>query len=189
MRYFYFLAVIVFVSCSGPRLAIRKNPAITDLGVSVTYDLATPTPVQKNVEYNVDKFISDYNKDSRRLRLYRTVNPDSSALAIHFLGTRLVSRGQQVTGVVVSIVGFSMPFILLSSGADFYFFFYYFPRVVSVTNFSLSPDINASAANPVQYIIHSPGFLKKQERQIEKHGPYFNKHLRRIMRDIENSRK
>lgn len=184
----YVLLGLILFSCSTSRLAINKNSKVTEIGISLNYDAVLPS-VKSNIEENVDVFISEYNSSSKRLKLHRSINSDSSSLIVNVLGTRLVTPQQQTTGAIVSLIGLSLPFVMVAAGSEFYIFFYYFPRVVSVTDFSLSSDINGSEVSPIQYKIVSPGFLKSEEKQVKKHGPRFKKHLFRVMKDLEASRK
>jgi len=73
---------------------------------------------------------------------------------------------------------------MASAGAEFFLFFYYFPDVRSMTEVSLSQDIDASAAKPLGMILASPGFLKSPGRQVNKHVIYFDKFLNKLIRQL-----
>ena len=82
-------------------------------------------------------------------------------------------------------MGFSLPFVMISGGAPFYVAFWYFPKAKSMTEFSLSPDINGSPQAKSQFLLESPGFLKSPENQINTHVEYFGRFIGNLVSQVE----
>lgn len=106
-------------------------------------------------------------------------------MTIKLVGTELVKPGQQTAGVIVTVVGLTLPFVMISSGAPFFLGFYYFPQVRSLTELSLSSDISGPSQAPRNFILSSPGFLISSEKQIEKHVISFDRFLLQLVKQIE----
>lgn len=178
--------VVCCVSCSSPTLLVKKNISIQKLGIAFeSGEHAMPLMTQR-FDHVVDAFIDKYNaKPNRKFELYRASPKDSCSVVIKLTATRLVSSGQQATGVVVSLIGFSLPVAMAAAGAPLYIFFYYFPDVKSLTELSLSPDINGRLNQKREFVLSSPGFLKSPENQIEKHVVYFERLIGQLVTQIE----
>jgi hypothetical protein len=100
---------------------------------------------------------------------------------------QLVTKQQQTAGVIVSLIGFSIPFVMVASGSRFYLVFWYFPRSSSISEITLSEDINGMRTKTIQRLVTAPGFLKTPERQVVKHGKHFSKALNRLLQELERS--
>ena len=66
----------------------------------------------------------------------------------------------------------------------FILFFYYFPKVRSMTELSLSEDINGATELRREFILASPGFLQSTEKQIQKHRVSFDRYLKLLVTQI-----
>lgn len=78
-----------------------------------------------------------------------------------------VTSGQQVAGVLVSLLGLSTTVLVASSESPFIITFWYFPKTRSVT------EVSVRDGSSVQRKLHgivSPGFLKTEETQLRQHA-------------------
>lgn len=177
--------VLICSACSSPTIAIKPNIPIQRLGLYLDAD--PMSFLYKGLNKQMDDFIIRYNaKSGNRFVLYRASGKDSTTIRIKLVATRFVSPGEQSTGVVVSMIGLSLPVVLASSGAPFVVFFYYFPKTKSLTEVSVSPDINNMPVSPKQFIFSSPGFLMSPERQADKHVVYFERFLLALVKSVES---
>lgn len=101
------------------------------------------------------------------------------------MATRMVSEGDQVAGAVVSVIGISVPFVMIAANAPIIVFFCYFPQVRSLTELSLSEDINGLQTPRREFVLSSPGFLKSPETQLRKHALSFDHMLAVLISQIE----
>lgn len=179
-------AVLLLSACTTPVIVVKKNVDIQQLGIYLKADDPNLSFIAGDLHRAVDDFILRHNANSRRkFDVYKAEAKDSASLRVAVLTTKLVSPGQQVVGVVASAVGLSLPFVIASAGAPIIFGFYYFPRVRSLTELSVSPDLAVGNGAPRMFVYSSPGFLKSPERQIVKHGVYFNDFLKALVTQIE----
>lgn len=183
---FLFAAILVSAAGCSPQLAINNKARIDTLLVLLEISPAISEFVGGELRKQFADFVTEFNSKPHAFKLQQTQEFGESTLAIRFLATRLVSSNQQTAGVLVSLVGLSLPFMMAAAGAEFVLFFWYFPRAASAMEVKLSNDINGGidVAEPV---LSSPGFLKSPERQVEKHGKHFYKYLNNLMQHLETS--
>ncbi len=186
MRRILLAALIICSACSTPAVLVRKDVSIKRLGISFQAERTAIPSLAVNFEQSVNDFIAEYNsRPKRKFELYKASPTDSATLTIKLVATQLVSEGQQATGVLVSLAGFTLPIVMASAGAPIVLFFYYFPKVKSATELSLSKDIGDPARLKNDFVLASPGFLKSPDKQIEKHVIYFDKLLDNLVLQIE----
>ncbi|MEJ7643308.1 MAG: hypothetical protein WKF87_01820 [Chryseolinea sp.] len=179
------LLVTFCFSCSTPVVVVKKNAPIEKLGIYFEATAQATPVIAAQFHSDLDTFISRYNSQpGRKFELFRASFDDASTLRIKLYTTRMVNPGQQVAGVVVSAIGLALPFVLAGAGSPYYVFFYHFPKVKSITELSLSPDINEAPGSRL-FTLMSPGFLKSQPKQLEKHADYFYRMLTKLVLEIE----
>ncbi|HYF67275.1 MAG TPA: hypothetical protein VD884_04025 [Ohtaekwangia sp.] len=183
---FSIVAAICLTSCaSTPRLAFKNGASFQTLNIFLEPSPGVIPEVWQGFNRQLDDFILRHNASHKKsFLLARSTNANVATLRIKLIATQLVSSQKQTTGVVVTLIGLSLPVIMASAGAEFFLFFYYFPDVRSMTEVSLSQDIDASAAKPLGMILASPGFLKSPGRQVNKHVIYFDKFLNKLIRQL-----
>lgn len=186
MRIFVLATILLCSACATPSVLVRKNANIQKLGIYLEPGQHAAPIILEQFNDQLDGFIASHNSRSqRKFDLFRASRTDSSTLTIKLVATRMVSEGDQTTGVVVSLIGLSIPFMLISANAPIIVFFYYFPQVKSLTELSLSEDIEGAATPKREFVLSSPGFLKTPERQLEKHALSFNQMLLLLVSQIE----
>jgi hypothetical protein len=180
----------ILVSCATPQQGLRTDIAIQTLNIYIEHSLLIPKQIQTGFDQELDGFISQYNRKPHKFKLQKVNIPQASTLIIKTHEMRLVTPDQQAVGAAVTAIGLSLPFIMVSAGSPFYIFFYYLPTVKTITETTLSDDINSSLANPAVRRYDTPGFLKSSDRQMEKHIELFDRYyLKRLLRELENSYK
>ena len=186
MNKWIFIVVIITTACSTPSVIVKKNVPIPRLGIYFERDVHANLYIAQQFESKLEQFLTTYNaKKDRKFLLYHAGATDSACLRIKLVTTRLVTPDQQTAGVLVSLMGFSLPFVMISGGAPFYVAFWYFPKAKSMTEFSLSPDINGSPQAKSQFLLESPGFLKSPENQINTHVEYFGRFIGNLVSQVE----
>jgi len=187
------IGIVVFIlccGCTGPSVLIKKNIVIQKLGIYLEAGNQSTPLIQNAFDYQLGEFIETYNATpGHKFQLYRASASDSSTLTIKLVASRLVSSGQQTAGVLVSLVGLSLPFVMASAGAPLYIFFYYFPNVKSMTELSLSNDIAQAGNVRKPFLLTSSGFLRSPEKQVEKHVISFANFLNALVSRIEKQSK
>lgn len=181
------LALLVLcVACTAPSVLVKQNASIHKLGIHFEPGEQSIPLIAEQFEDDLYRFIALHNsKPGRKFELYRATATDSASLRIKLVGTQLVSPGAQTTGVFVTLIGLSLPIIMASSGAPIFVGFYYFPQTKSLTELSLSSDINGSPEPKREFILSSPGFLMSPEKQIDKHVVSFGRMLTLLVSQIE----
>lgn len=180
----------ILVSCAAPQQGLRTDIAIQTLNIYIEHSLLIPKQIQTGFDQELDGFINKYNRKPHKFKLQQVNTPQASTLIIKTHEMRLVTPDQQAVGAAVTAIGLSLPFIMVSAGSPFYIFFYYFPTVKTITETTLSDDINSSLVNPAVRRYDTPGFLKSSNRQMEKHIELFDRYyLKRLLRELENSYK
>ncbi|KAJ1499225.1 hypothetical protein HMI54_011983 [Coelomomyces lativittatus] len=173
-------------ACTTPAVIVKKGVTIQRLGIHFESSPQATPLIAEQFENELDAFIKRYNaKSNPKFELYRASPLDSSSLQIKLFVTQLVSPSQQTTGVVVSMLGLSLPVVMAASGAPIFLGFYYFPTVKSLTSLMLSPDIEGPKKSKNEFVLYSPGFLTSPEKQIEKHVVYFDRLLVTLVSQIE----
>lgn len=181
-----FLALLVLcASCVTPSVIVRQNTHIERLGIYLeTGEHAIPI-ISNQFDTALDDFIETHNATPvRPFELFRAQANDSSTLRIKLLATRFVSPGDQTAGVFVSVAGLSLPFIMLAADLPILIFFYYFPKVKSIAELSLSEDINGETQLKKETILTSPGFLKSPEKQVKAHAVSFDRFLKLLVTQV-----
>jgi hypothetical protein len=183
---FIFVALLAtgVAGCTTPRLVLRNDFNSDTLRVSLIFSPEVPTFVSNELEDQFNNFIIK-NNSSRKLKIQQVDGRDRSDLQIRVLATALVTPQQQSAGVVVSMLGLSLPILMASAETDFVIFFWYFPKAHSVLELSLHPEVNGSSTNPLMVRLQSPGFLKSPERQVSRHGVYFNDYLGNVINGLK----
>ncbi|HYC85977.1 MAG TPA: hypothetical protein VEB86_12185 [Chryseosolibacter sp.] len=188
----FLLILVVCSSCATtPTVLLNKEADIQTLNIYFdTSEAQLPEAVDR-LDLSLDNFITRFNAEPHSFQLVRAESPDGpSTLKVRVSATKLVTGGQQVAGVLVSIVGLAVvPTLMVNSGSDFYIFFYYFPHARSAAQLSLSPDLGLPGAPPARGMVASPAFLKSPGRQIEKHGKTFEKFMTTVVTKIERDLK
>lgn len=180
------LVILLCSACATPSVLVKQNIIIHKLGICFDTGQHASPLITNQFNYKLDEFILKYNSDPRHpFELFRASPTDSSTLRIRLMATRMVSEGDQVAGALVSLVGFSIPFIMIGANAPIIVFFYYFPQVRSLTELSLSEDINEIQTPRREFVLASPGFLKSPEKQLEKHAISFDHMLGMLITQIE----
>ena len=180
------IVLTLCTACSTPLLLVKNVSAVERLGIYFEGGDQSFEVISGQFSRDLDAFILRHNTSpGRKFDLFRASAQDSSTLKIKLVGTRLVTPGQQTTGVVVTALGFTLPIVMLSAGAPFFIGFYYFPQVRSLTELSLSSDLNGPSQPNKNYILSSPGFLVSPEKQIEKHVISFDRLLLALVGQIE----
>lgn len=184
------VAASLLVSCVTRQQGLRTDAPIQILNVYLEHSPQMPRQIQSGFANELDGFISQYNREPHKFRLLRVDAAQASTLTIKTHEMRLVTPGQQAAGAALTAIGLSLPFIMVSAGSPFYIFFYYFPTVKTITETTLSDDINQSIANPAIRRYDTPGFLRSTDRQMEKHVELFDRYyLKRLFRELERSYK
>lgn len=186
-KLFLFGTLLLLCSCAPNLFNLDKKTNVRAVGIHLTFDQSVPPEVQTTLANNLDGFVKRYNSESHLLKTFVSDKPDSSSITVYVLETRLVSKGQQWAGTAVSLAGLSLPFVMVASGAQFAIFFYYFPRVNSPAQLTISNDIALTDNTRIGYVFNSPGYLKSRDRQIERHGDLFQRQLNEIFRSMEKS--
>jgi hypothetical protein len=181
------ILVLVVTSCAPATVVLRDDARLETLNIYFENSDQTNPDVAESLDRHLDYFINNFNSQpGHAFDLVRVESPTSpSTLTIRLSGTQLVSKGQQTAGVFVSLVGLALPIIMVNAGSDFYFFFYYFPRVRSAAELSLSPDLSGSDQPYYPALVTSPGLLRSPEKQIGKHSLYFERFMMQLMKRIE----
>jgi hypothetical protein len=156
------------------------------LGIYIESDPGFLPQLQDGFENELNDFIEKYNASgSKSFLLKKSDNPATSSIRIRLMVTQLVTPSQQTTGIVVSVIGLVLPFVMIAAEAEFALAFWYFPHAKSLAEISLSDDINEPGQKPFQQVYSSPGFLKDSDQQIEKHISSFDKFLRLLVRQVK----
>ncbi len=173
------LLSILVCSCSSPQLVLKSpHPEVLRVRMDITQEV--PDLVRNELETQFTNYISWHNASPSRFKL-ETVEPHEPVdLQFTVLVSRLVTSSQQTAGVVLSMIGLSLPIIMASAGAELVVFFWYFPRVNSVVELSLDPEISGGPYSKIHRVVSSPGFLKSEPRQIARHGQYYFSALKNI---------
>jgi hypothetical protein len=190
MKKVLFALLLLCSSCSSNILILKPNTQLQRLGICFKEGPYRNELVATSFENALDDFIARYNASAKRkFELYRAQSDGPATLTIELFETQLVTPGQQSAGVLVSLVGLSLPIIMASAGAEFVLFFWYFPNAKSMMELSLSPDIADPVHGRRPFQLSSPGFLKSPEHQIAKHAEYFSKTLAKIISQFEKQLK
>jgi len=178
MRISFLALLFACIACAPPPAVLLKTDVeIPVLSVFLDADRNVPTILFEGFQQRLDNFILQYNSSRKHaFMLKRTNQMENATLHIKFIATKLVSSQQQAVGVVVTVVGLSLPIVMVASGAEFALFFFYFPKTKSVFELSLSSDIDGKGM-PSNSLLTSPGFLKPADKQIEKHILHFDKFI------------
>jgi hypothetical protein len=178
----------LIASCATyQKLELKPGTRIQMLHIDFQTDPSIPSYISNELNTSLDTFIKKYNSKRNRFIIDRA-SDSSNTLTIKVQGIQLVTAQQQTAGVLVSLIGFSLPFIMVTSGSKFYFVFWYFPRSSSISEITLSEDINGMQNKTIQRLVSAPGFLKSPEKQVVKHGKFFSKTLEGLMKELEKSR-
>lgn len=173
------LLCLFIVGCTSPQLVL-KNPRPEVLRVSIGFTEEVPDIVRNELETQFNKYILWHNARPSGFKLELAEAYETVDLQFTVLASKLVTSDQQTAGVFLSMIGLSLPIIMASAGAEFVVFFYYFPRTNSVMELALDPELSAGPLNKINYHVSSPGFLKSEQRQVDRHGQYFFDALRKI---------
>ncbi len=188
MRKIYLIGLVMLVGCVPQQtLSLKPNTKIEVLGIDLQINPAIHQAIQSELNKQLDDFIILYNSESHPFKIARSSDNKVSSLQIRVQAVELVSPQKQTTGVIVSVIGLSLPFIMAASKARFVLFFYYFHKTASLSELSLTDDIDGSKNRTIQKIVYGPGFLKSPQKQISKHGVSFSKYLGICLKDLVKS--
>lgn len=180
------LCLLFLAGCVPQRLQLSHSEFET-LNIRLEINPNIDPGVQAIFQEKLDLFIMEYNSRAPLFYLHESNLQNEATLTIQIAENKLVSQNEQVVGVVASVVGLSLPFVMISAGSPIYVGFYYFPKDVSVAAISLSDDINALPAGFVQRNIVNSGFLRSYEKQVSKHGDKFEFFLATLVKELEDS--
>ena len=189
MRTYLFLFLLILSACTPP-LALKKGVHPEPLSVFIEFHPSVPEEVQDVMSKQLDDAILLHNTTTARLpveRAYVMANENTLRIRVHM--TRLVGPKENAAGIALSALGLSMPILLAAGGSEYILGFYYFPQATSYMEYQLSEDIDGSPKSPLFVMHKTPGFLKSKEKQISKHGYYFNTTMRKIFKAMEKNRK
>jgi hypothetical protein len=186
MRKIYLISLLMLVGCvPQQKLSLKVNTKIDVLGIDLQINPAISHVIHSELNKQLDDFIILYNSENHPFKIARSVDSKISSLQIRVQAVELVSPQKQTTGVIVSVIGLSLPFIMAASKTRFILFFYYFPKAASLSELSLSSDIDGSKnSKTIQKIVYSPGFLRSPQKQVSKQGVSFSKYLRVCLKDL-----
>ncbi len=185
-----FITLFSFSSCKTPPIYyVQREATIQELGICVNYQSETTVPqaVRDNFDLALARFIEKYNTENHTFKLKTCQNPEEMSLRFTVYETKMVSSGKQAAGVLVSLAGFSMPFLLASAGSPILFAFWYFPKDNSAVENSLSPDIRAGLTPKSLGYVSNSGFLRSPEKQLIKHTEAFDRFLRYHVAEVEKA--
>lgn len=186
MRNLFLSVVLLCFGCASPSVVLKQGAKIERLGIYFDFGEQAPPLIAHQFDDKLDDFIARHNADPRRkFEVFRASANDSTTLRIKLVATRMVSPGDQTAGALVSVLGLALPIVLISAEAPIIIFFYYFPRVKSMTELSLSEDINQSNPPVRGYLLVSPGFLMPPEKQVTRHAISFDALLTSLLTQIE----
>lgn len=181
------LSFFLLTSCMTP-LPMNRQAQIEELGVCLNFDNAIPPERYASLEAELDQYIQTYNRQGHAFRLTRCPDSNQSTISINVADIRLVSPSKQVAGVVVSAVGLiGVPALLVSAGAPFYAFFYYFPKNQTFANLEFSSDLADPNVRHIPRVYASSGFLGNEKAQINRHTRKFEAHLNLLFSEIERN--
>ncbi|MDX1630036.1 MAG: hypothetical protein R3345_15110 [Fulvivirga sp.] len=189
MRYFVLLFIFIASGCtSTQRLIVNQDAPLNRLGIHLTFAQELPSELKSSFLEHLDYAIMKHNANSRsKFQLYQTNSTDSSALHMHVSALKLVSKKEQGTAVAVSMIGFAMPFVMVSAGSPFYLAFWYFPKTQSLVQLSLSGEIEGQPGQRIERVHYNSGFLRNPMVQIEKHSAKFQDFVARTVKEIERA--
>jgi hypothetical protein len=183
-------AAALLLSCVTPQQGLRSDVPIQTLNICMEGTSLIPETVLAGFNRELDAFIVQHNRTPHKFKLNRVVEPGENTVFIKLHQMQFVTPQQQAGAVALNLVGFSLPFIMVSAGSPIYLFFYYFPTVKTITETTLSQDISKSIANPAVRRYDSPGFLMNPERQQARHIELFDRrYLTKLVRELEKSYK
>jgi hypothetical protein len=179
MRLLSLLLLFLAMACTPP-LALKKGSSPDPLYVYMEFHPSIPKEICDELSRQLDDAIIAHNATSSKLRVEREdILTDENTLRIRVHTTRLIGKKENTTGILLSALGLSLPIAMAAGGADFIVGFYYFPQATSTMEIQLSSDIDGSPKSPLFTSLKTPGFLKSPQKQINKHGYYFNQVMRK----------
>jgi hypothetical protein len=187
-RLFLLTLIVSFVSCVTTNYSIKSDSKIETLSLCVKYADIVPDSIKTTFDRTITSFIINYNQEPHEFKLSMCNDSTNSALMINVTGTILVSNGRQVFSTIFTMVGFSLPFIMIAANSPIIITFWMFPKDVSVLKLKLTEDITSIDSSYNKIVLNS-GYLRSQRKQIKKHGIAFNDFLRSEIRRIEKQYK
>lgn len=180
--------ILLFTQCT-PKLSLSHSNFDT-LNISLLIDQSVDEGMTEMLVFRLNHFIREHNRNPKYFLLTNNEEAfEENTLTIQIVENRLVSRDQQIAGVVVSAIGLSLPFVMVSAGSGFYLGFYYFPEDVSKVNLYLSEDISGLELELLSRKFTNSGFLRSYDTQLLKHGDKFDYFLSGLIRELEKSYK
>ncbi len=185
----FLLSCIIGLSfaCTAPKLVPHPSATIHRLGICVEYDPMMPQTFQSLFDRQLQDFIIRYNSDNPRFLLETCADPEVESLRLYISGTKLVGSGRQTAGIVLSAVGLTLPFVLVTSGLPAYAGFCYFPQNISKVKLSLSDDISAMEDHWTKRMFFNPAFLMTMQKQLYRHTQKFDWFLENTLVELEHS--
>ncbi|HMR58086.1 MAG TPA: hypothetical protein PLM56_02340 [Cyclobacteriaceae bacterium] len=181
------LLCLLATACTAPQLILR-DPAPERLRVTLSFTDEVPEQMQVVLQRQFDDYVILHNSrtgTAGSFKLESVQTGDQPDMIIRVRASKLVTSGQQTAGVIVSMIGFTLPIAMAASGAEFVLFFWYFPQTQSLIEISLNPQLSAGQFNTINYHLGSPGFLKSPQGQMTKHGVYFHDFLKRYFKKMK----
>lgn len=185
------LVVLALLAASCTTTQVLVNPAakVDTLRVYLKGLENVPPFAARAYERSFDDFVINHNSRKHKFKTDRVLSPQAADLTVSILGLRLVKPEEQTAGFVVSMLGLSLPFIMVASGAEFYIAFWYFPKVSSLVEFELSRELAGNSPNPQRRLVRSGGFLRSPENQVLGQSQAFSRILTQVVGEMERSLK
>jgi len=173
-----FLVIVISLyflsSCKTVNYNLRSKIYIEDLNIRVKYDSLVPDTIKKTFDNKLNDLIEKRNSEYHKFRLVSVEDTNVRSLVFYVKDNKLVSNSTQVISSVITILGISMPVLLISAQSPIIIFFYFIPKDVSNIDLRLSKDLTYSKLTHKRRVVNS-GYLRNRNKQIFKHGEAFSK--------------
>src|SRR5688500_3297926 len=116
MKKLSLVILMLCVSYTTPSVIVRQNDHIERLGIYLESGEHDALLVTNQFDAALDNFIEAYNvRPDRPFELFRAQANDSSTLRIKLVTTRLVPQSDLTAALIVSIIGLSIPFMMVAA--------------------------------------------------------------------------
>lgn len=177
--------VILFLCAScAPKHFPSVSPARNEWKIFLQFDPIVPEVVQENIQAEFNYFAM--STISRPVRFVEVDDPQDADMVMIVRMFKPVTPGQSAAGVVVSLVGLSLPMIMAAAEAPFYVFFYYFPKSRSFIEIRAE---NHAGPSTLTHQVLGPGFLLSEEKQQAKHVKGYRGYFAVMQRQYEKELK
>lgn len=177
-RYHGGYAFVVFIllvcsSCGPTKTFHAVTPARTHWNVELQFDQAVPAEIQDGI----NRVFNDFTiySHTRPVTFDWSQDTTETDMIIHVRAYQGVRAGQQVAGILVSLIGISAPIFMASSQVPFVVTFWYFPKTRSISELHVRDDTGIHSR---RHMVTGPGFLKTEEMQVRKHASAYIAYFR-----------